>query len=212
MDLVKIPEWIKKVFPQLVWQIPTDEKTIYLTFDDGPTPGVTPRVLDLLFSYHAKATFFCSGKNVEQYPSLSELIEKAGHTIGNHGYDHISGFKTSTKKYYENVRKGSILTQSYLFRPPYGQITPWQIRTLKKEYQIIMWSAMSLDYAAKCTPSQCITNVKNNAVPGAIIVFHDSGQASRTLAEILPSLLEWLNKNNFIMKSIPPFPFHGIEF
>lgn len=212
MDLVKIPEWIKRVFPQLVWQIPSDEKTIYLTFDDGPTPGITPRVLDLLFSHNAQATFFCSGRNIENYPSVFEFIQKAGHTIGNHGYDHISGFKTSTKKYYENARKGVVLTQSLLFRPPYGQITPWQIRTLKKEYQIIMWSAMSLDYAAKYTPAQCIWNVKNNAVPGAIIVFHDSGQAGKTLSEILPGLLEWLNKNNFIIKAIPPFPFQRDVF
>lgn len=204
MSWVCTPYWLKKIFPQLIWEIPGTEKTVYLTFDDGPTPGVTPRVLDYLFQYQAQATFFCLGSNMEQYPLLSGQIRSNGHTIGNHGYRHLSGFTTTARTYYENFLKGALTTNSKLFRPPYGRITPWQIHALKKHCQIVMWSIMSMDFSSNTTAMQCLTNVKNNIYPGAIIVFHDTVQAGETLLQVLPLLLTWLNHHGYKTKAIHP--------
>jgi peptidoglycan/xylan/chitin deacetylase (PgdA/CDA1 family) len=200
MRWVNTPAWLKSVFQQLVWEIPTLNKDIYLTFDDGPTPGITPQVLALLFEHNAKATFFCLGSNIELYPELLEEIKAAGHAIGNHGYNHLSGFSTSLNKYIKNVEKGAELSGSRLFRPPYGRITPWQVRKLRKQHAIIMWSIMSMDFDARLTPEQCLQNVIKNIKPGAIIIFHDSDKAKKNLLELLPKLLNWLQKNGYETK------------
>lgn len=203
MGLEIIPTWIKKTFPQLVWELPAVEKVIYITFDDGPTPEITPKVLALLSKYHIKATFFCLGSNAEKYPRLIELIKAGGHTIGNHGYQHINGFFSSKKRYIQNTRQGALITRSKLFRPPFGKITPWQIHQINKEFRIVMWSIMSMDYKARLSPEQCLQNIVNNIFPGAIIVFHDTEKAAKNILNVLPLLSEYLNENQFKALALP---------
>ena len=193
----RIPNWLKKIFPQLVWEGSTIEKYIYLTFDDGPTPGITSQVLALLNQYKAKATFFCLGSQVEKHPDLFEQIKAEGHTVGNHGYRHLNGFFSTTKEYVKNAQHGASITESRLFRPPYGRITPRQIRLLKNDYQIVMWSMMSMDFRAKLKPEQCYNNIVNHIFPGAIIVFHDTEKAAKNVFNILSLLLDHLDEKGY---------------
>lgn len=193
---------MRKTFSQLVWEIPATEKDIYLTFDDGPTPEITSQVLALLFQYKAKATFFCLGAKIEQYPHLFQQIKAAGHVVGNHGYEHRSGFSTSQKKYVENARHGEEISGGLLFRPPYGRITPWQSRELRDHYKIIMWSIMSMDFDAHTTPEQCFLNCIQHIKPGSIIVFHDMEKAKNNVLTVLPRLLEWMNAQGYIAKAL----------
>ena len=202
MSWILTPSWIKKTFPQLVWELTTVEKNIYLTFDDGPTPETTPQVLAFLNQYKAKATFFCLGSETEKYPNLLELIKSEGHTIGNHGYRHLNGFFSSTKKYIKNARDGALITESKLFRPPYGKITPLQMHLLKKEFRIIMWSIMSMDFNTKIKAEQCLRNVIDNIFPGAIIVFHDTEKAAKNLLTVLPLFLNYLTDKEYKPLSI----------
>jgi peptidoglycan/xylan/chitin deacetylase (PgdA/CDA1 family) len=197
MYWVRTPNWLKKLLPQLVWDLPTTEKSIYITFDDGPTPGATPQVLAFLREYGAKATFFCLGSQAEKHLQLLEQIKAEGHTLANHGYCHLNGFFTCNDKYIENANRGAIIAGSKLFRPPYGRISPRQINFLKKEYQIIMWSLMSFDFDRKLTPEQCLDNVVKNIFPGAIIVFHDTEKAKERVLYVLPRLLEWIEVNGY---------------
>jgi peptidoglycan/xylan/chitin deacetylase (PgdA/CDA1 family) len=193
---------LRLLFSQCTWKVKTHKKNIYLTFDDGPEPGVTPQVLSLLHNYNAKATFFCLGTKVEQYPDLWEMIKKKGHVVANHGYSHLDGFKTSTNTYIENFLKGAEITGSNLFRPPYGRITPWQYYKIKKSTKIIMWSAMSMDFSKKITIKKCVNRVLKNSYPGAIIVFHDSVKASDTVLNALPKILEVLSAKGFSFETL----------
>jgi len=197
MKWVSIPSWLKRIFPLLVWEIPASEKDVYLTFDDGPTPGITSRVLALLSEHHVKATFFCLGSNIERYPALFKEIKDAGHTIGNHGYHHLSGFSVSNKRYYKNVKLGAEVSGSKLFRPPYGRIMPRQVNKIKKEYRIIMWSIMSMDFDRKLSAGECLNNVISNLTPGSIIVMHDTEKAGVNLLVFLPALLTWLEEQGY---------------
>jgi peptidoglycan-N-acetylglucosamine deacetylase len=203
MNWVLTPTWLKIAFPQLVWNVPTSEKIIYLTFDDGPTPEITSRVLDLLAEHRAISTFFCLGSQIKQYPNLSAQIKEHGHAIGNHGFLHLSGFTTCTNKYIENTNQGAIATGSHLFRPPYGRITPWQIQKLKKHHRLIMWTVMSMDFDQGTTPQRCLDNVIRNIQPGAIIVFHDTDKAAAKLLHVLPKLLTWIEMNGYKAASLP---------
>ena len=194
---VKIPTIAKRLINGVVWDVPADGKTIYLTFDDGPEPEVTPRVLAFLSAYGAKATFFCLGEKIEKNPSLFNTLKEAGHGIGNHGYKHLSGFRTSNSDYIANTKRGAEISGSRLFRPPYGRITPGQYNALKREHSIIMWSIMSKDFSAKVTPQQCVNNVLSNICPGAIVVFHDSPKASANLFVALPQILKYLSEQGY---------------
>lgn len=200
---MKPTRWLKKLFAGLTWDLPAFGKEIYLTFDDGPTPRVTREVLALLRSYNVKATFFCLGSKAEKFPELLQEIRNEGHQIGNHGYSHISGFTSSIRRYAENALKGSQITNSKLFRPPYGRITPWQISQLKNTHKIILWSILSRDYNQKLTPAKCIKNVFKNAYPGAIVVFHDNEKASSNVLAALPDILYELKKQGYQFLTIP---------
>jgi len=202
INWVHTPAWLKWIFPQLVWTIPTLEKKIYLTFDDGPTPEITSLVLALLLQHKAKATFFCLGSRIELFPETIEEIKLAGHVIGNHGYQHRSGFFTPIKKYVENARKGAEISGSKLFRPPYGRITPWQIRKLKKDYRLILWTIMSMDFKQHLSAEQCLNNVVKHIEPGAIIVFHDNEKAKEKILQVPPALLKWLDINGYETKGL----------
>lgn len=185
---------LKTLFPGLIWNIPNNENKVFLTFDDGPDPEVTPWVLDVLNQYKAKATFFCLGKNIEKYPELFQRIKNEGHAVGNHTYSHPDGWRISNKKYFEDIERADKLIQSNLFRPPYGRITPSQIRVLKEKYKIVMWGVMSGDYSEKINGEKSAGNVLKWSRPGSNIVFHDSRKAYENLKVDLPRILDGFRK------------------
>jgi len=189
MYLIKTPKIIKNLFPNFVWNIPTTEKVLYLTFDDGPIPEVTPWVLDQLAMYNAKGTFFCVGENIQKHNDVFQQVVDQGHQVGNHTFNHLSGWKTEVLPYFHNVRKCAQEMQSDLFRPPYGRLRPKQAQFLQRHYDVIMWDILSGDFDPKITAEQCLDNVIDNAEPGSIIVFHDSLKAQDKLRFVLPRVL-----------------------
>ncbi len=187
---VKLKKWL---FPQLIWEMPSDEKSVYLTFDDGPTPVVTIKVLEVLKKYNAVATFFCLGSNIDKFPAIFEQIKLEGHGIGSHGYNHINGFRTLDNIYIENLKEGMRLTKTNLFRPPFGKITLSQISKIHQFTKIIIWSISSRDYDLNYPASKSLHKLITNIYPGAIILFHDTEKASETLFYALPRLLEFFS-------------------
>lgn len=175
--------------PELIWEI-EDRDGIFLTFDDGPTPGITEWILSTLGRYGAKATFFLLGKNAELYPHLIERILEEGHKLGNHTYSHQKGWKMSLERYMEDVDFANDLLHSDLFRPPYGQITPSQARLIGKRFKIIMWDIISRDYAASLSRQACARGVIKDLAPGSIVVFHDSEKSFRNMRYALPRVLD----------------------
>ncbi|MFI3265293.1 MAG: polysaccharide deacetylase family protein [Rikenellaceae bacterium] len=185
---ITAPKIIRRIMPNLIWEIKDDEG-VFLTFDDGPTPGVTEWILSTLDKYNAKATFFVLGKNVEMYPDLYQRIVDRGHKVGNHTYSHQKGWNMSLERYVEDVDFANDLIHSELFRPPYAQITPSQVRMLSMRYKLIMWNVLSRDYNRKLSPERCLENVIKYLEPGSIIVFHDSDKAFKNLSYALPRTL-----------------------
>lgn len=203
--LVKTPWFLKKLYPSCVWDIPTKEKIIYLSFDDGPHPVATPFVLETLGKYNAKATFFCIGKNVIENPFLYRRILMEGHRVGNHTHNHLNGWKTADKDYFDNIYEASEYIDSDLFRPPYGRISKFQISCLtnqKINYKIIMWDVLSADFDKKISVEKCISNVIKNARAGSVIVFHDSEKAFEKMREALPSTLNHFSALGYQFKVI----------
>jgi len=199
----KMPFFVRWLLPKLIYRYPADDNRVYLTFDDGPTPEVTPWILDLLKQEQIKATFFCLGSQIEKHPDIFKQIIDTGHQIGNHSFQHESGWKTTTGKYIESVKKTEKLITQYnittkLFRPPYGRITPKQIKFLKQaNYRIIMWSMLSGDFSSKLNPALALNYLKNNTQGGDIIVFHDSLKAYKNLKIILPAYIKQLKKQGY---------------
>ncbi len=202
MYLVKTPPLIKTIFSDYVWSMPTDNKEIFLTFDDGPIPEVTPWVLDVLAEYQSRATFFCVGENVKKYPMIFNRILIEGHTVGNHTFNHINGWLTDKETYLENVSLCDQYIQSPLFRPPYGKMRPGQALHLKSDKNIIMWDILSGDFDKNISTETCLDNVINNYEPGSIIVFHDSLKAEEKLRFVLPKFLKHLTENGFTATNI----------
>lgn len=202
MKIIKTPTLCRKVFPSQSWRFSPLTNDIYLTFDDGPTQNVTPWVLDTLKKHQFKATFFCVGDNVRQHPALFERILKEGHAVGNHTMSHINGWRTNKQKYIENIEAANQLIQSNLFRPPYGKITKSQVRALKNQYQIIMWTFLTYDFDKKADMQLVFKKITKKIFPGAIIVFHDSLKAEKQLKLLLPLLLEWMKTNKMTSKAI----------
>lgn len=190
MYLAKTPLVIKSLFPHFVWQVKNCEKQLFLTFDDGPIPEVTPWVLDQLAQYQAKATFFCVGDNVEKHGSIHERILSEGHAVGSHTFNHLSGWDTENLNYFLNVRRGAVTTNSALFRPPYGRLKPSQLPFLRRHYRIIMWDVLSGDFDANISEEKCWQNVLQNSSEGSIIVMHDSLKSFTKLKYVLPKVLE----------------------
>ncbi|OQA98156.1 MAG: Peptidoglycan-N-acetylglucosamine deacetylase [Bacteroidetes bacterium ADurb.Bin217] len=191
------PLIVEKLYSNVFWRIPQQQKTVYLTFDDGPVPVYTPWVLDILDSYNVKATFFCVGDNVIKYPEIFNSIIQRGHTVGSHTFNHLNGWKTLNTNYFENVCKAAQLVKSTLFRPPYGKITFKQARVLSEKLTIIMWDVLSKDYDQSIDGHTCFENVKNYISNGSIIVFHDSQKAFKNLEYALPKTIEWLIEQGF---------------
>ena len=197
MFFVRTPLLLMKVFPELIWRFKEKEKEsnnhVYLTFDDGPTPGVTTWVLDQLRQFEAKGTFFCLGKNVEKNPDLYKKIIEEGHAVGNHTYSHLKGWQMDNTEYFNDVDLADNFIQSNLFRPPYGKFTASQIRYLSDHYQIVMWDILSQDYNLNTSPDRVLSNVLDNVRGGSIVVFHDSIKAEPNLTYALPRVLESLS-------------------
>lgn len=198
MYFTKNPRLLKKMYPSLIWDIPNKDKCIYLTFDDGPIPEVTPFVLEILEQYNAKATFFCIGDNVRKHPEIFQQIIDHGHSIGNHTFNHLNGWRTDTEEYLNNIDKCNHLTGTKLFRPPYGRILPSQIRKFKRDYpdgKIIMWDVLSGDFDTNISSDKCYQNVIDATESGSIVVFHDSLKAFPRLENSLPKAMKyWVEK------------------
>ncbi|MCX6243643.1 MAG: polysaccharide deacetylase family protein [Bacteroidetes bacterium] len=191
MNAVRPPFFFRILSPEyLLCSVPTQEKVLYLTFDDGPVPGITPEVLRILQERNVMATFFVVGENVKKHPDVFRLIIAAGHAVGNHTFHHLNGWKTPPAMYVEDVMRCNEYLTTKLFRPPYGRFTPSQYYLLRKQYRFILWSVLSGDYNRKITPEQCLSNVLENSVPGSIIVFHDSLKAKDKLLYALPRFLD----------------------
>jgi len=200
MYLVKTPWLIKKLYPGLIWDIDNAPGCIYLTFDDGPIPIVTPFVLNILKQYNAKATFFCIGDNVRKHPDIFEQVKNEGHAIGNHTYNHLKGWDTNDQTYLNNFLQADELLHTKLFRPPYGRIKRSQVKLLqnaKPELQIIMWSVLSGDFDINLKPEKCLENVIKNTRPGDIVLFHDSLKAKERMEYALPRAIEVWSKNGW---------------
>lgn len=203
MYLVHTPGFIQSLFPNFIWRVETEEKLIYLTFDDGPIPEVTPWVLEQLKEYNAKATFFCVGDNVRKYPGIFRELILHGHAIGNHTFNHLSGWASENIPYYHNIRHCANLVHSDLFRPPYGRLKPKQAQFLQRHYKIVMWDVLSGDFDPNIDGPQCFKNVMYNARPGSIVVFHDSVKSFETLQFALPKTLEYFNGLGYRFESLP---------
>lgn len=190
---VKTPWYLKKIYANLLWDIPNRENVMYLTFDDGPNTTATPFVLEQLKKYNAKGTFFCIGKNVKENPELYRRVLDEGHNVGNHTYNHLNGWKVPDKDYFNDVLEATKYIDSKLFRPPYGRITMFQAKHLRQSahgFKVVMWDVVSGDFDTMITPDECANNVLKRAKPGSIIVFHDSEKAFPNLKKALPATLE----------------------
>ncbi len=215
---VKTNTFIKKIFNNLVWDIPNLENKIYLTFDDGPIPEVTEWVLDVLKSENIKATFFCIGDNIQKHPEIYKRILSEGHQTGNHTFNHLNGWITTNKNYQKNIELCNNeqikqnLDNNYcqlntencqLYRPPYGKIKPSQSKIIRKlGYKIIMWDVLSYDFDASIAPENCLENVISNSAQGSIIVFHDSIKAANNLKYALPKAIQILKNKGFVFDII----------
>jgi peptidoglycan/xylan/chitin deacetylase (PgdA/CDA1 family) len=204
MYLVKTPKFIQNLFPNFHWRVPETEKTIYLTFDDGPIPHVTPWVMEQLEVYNAKATFFCVGDNIRKHPDVFQSLLDNGHAVGNHTFNHLNGWQTDNIHYFHNVRRCASMVKSELFRPPYGKLLPSQAQFLQRHYQVVMWDILSGDFDPKISKEQCLSNVINHAKEGSIIVLHDSIKAQEKLEYVLPRILDHFSSQGYSFDVLSP--------
>lgn len=202
MLIEQTPDFIRKLIPGAVWRLPQKEKTVYLTFDDGPIPEVTPWVLDLLKKYNIKATFFCVGDNVRKHPEVFKMLVSAGHSVGNHTFNHLQGFKVKSDKYVENVELADAYIRSNLFRPPHGHLRIRQGTKLSKKFRFVMWDVITRDYNRKLSGEYVLNVVKRYARNGSIIVFHDSIKAEENMKYALPRAIEFLLSEGYKFEKI----------
>ncbi|HJZ41585.1 MAG TPA: polysaccharide deacetylase family protein [Bacteroidales bacterium] len=203
MAIVRIPRIFRQAYPGLTWKMPGDRKVLYITFDDGPTPGITSAALTILGKFNARATFFCIGRNAERHPEILQEIISKGHAPGNHTYSHLKGWFTPNREYFEDILLAARIVPSGLYRPAYGMITPRQVKHLKDQYRIVLWDVMSYDFHPRTSGEKCLDNVIRYARPGSVIVFHDSVKASEKVLFALPGVLEYFGKQGYAFESIP---------
>ena len=203
---IKTPWWLKKIYPAYCWNLPRNEKAVYLTFDDGPHPTATPFVLDQLKAAGAKASFFCIGKNVQLHPEIYQRILDEGHAVGNHTQEHLNGWKTENRRYLNDVKAAQQHISSTLFRPPYGRVTRFQAKHIRQLLgpgsRIIMWDVLSADFDKNLTGQQCLENVLRYTKPGSVIVMHDSQKAWNRLHYALPRMLTFFAEKGYEMRAL----------
>lgn len=203
MFIEQPPVPYRMLFPESMWRIPMKEKSVFLTFDDGPIPEVTPWVLDLLDQYEIKATFFMVGDNVRKHPKTFQEVIKRGHSVGNHTMHHLQGAKVRTRRYIKDIAEAHMLIKSPLFRPPHGFIRWKQAAAIKANKRIIMYDLVTRDYSKKLSGDEVLENVKRYTRNGSIIVFHDSLKAEKNLRYALPKAIEWLKQNGYKFLPLP---------
>lgn len=202
---VKTPGWLKGLYGQCTWSIPANERVIYLSFDDGPHPTITPFVLDELKKYNAKASFFCIGKNVLAYPEVYKRIIEEGHAVGNHSFNHLNGWKTDDAAYLDDIAEAKKYIDSNLYRPPYGRIKRFQLSQLTGNHfklKTIMWTVLSGDFDEKISPEKCLKNVLQHSEAGSIVVFHDSEKANDRMRYALSGCLQYFSGKGFRFEKI----------
>ena len=192
--------YLRWLYPKALWRMDRHERSVYLTFDDGPIPESTPFLLDTLRHYGVKATFFVVGDNVRKYPELFEQIKADGHVVGNHTHNHISGFRHSIKEYMYNVEKANAYIRSHYMRPPHGWMRLSQYAWLSRKFKVVMWDVVTRDYSKWMTAEDVLNNVKRYTRPGSIITFHDSLKAIDKLRIALPKSIEWLKEQGYAFK------------
>jgi peptidoglycan/xylan/chitin deacetylase (PgdA/CDA1 family) len=202
MNFVRIPNALRAFYRDITWNIKDNKPTLYLTFDDGPTPDITPEVLSVLSAHQAQATFFSIGRNVERHPVVYKSLLQAGHATGNHTYSHLKGWFTPNEEYYADIALAAGLINSTLYRPAYGMITPGQLKYLKRMYTIVLWDTMSYDFAYNTSPEKCLRNVIRNAREGSVVVFHDSAKAADKVLYALPRVLDYFGEKGWEFRSI----------
>lgn len=206
MYFIKTPFWLRLIYRSCIWRKSTEDRVLYLSFDDGPHPEATPFVLEQLAIFNAKASFFCIGKNVQLYPDIYNEIIAAGHVVGNHTQNHMNGWKNTTDHYITDIQEATKSIHSNLFRPPYGRISFAQIKALRSNpslpQDIIMWDVLSGDFDTTINGEQCAQNVIQHAGPGSIIVFHDSAKAMDRLRVALPKVLSHFSELGYQFKAI----------
>lgn len=200
MFIERPPFLYRMYFPEAIWRLPQKEKCVYLTFDDGPIPQMTPWVLEILRQFNVPATFFCVGDNIARNPGLFDSIRAAGHQVGNHTMSHVQGLHMNTHDYLRNIEKAHDLIQSPLFRPPHGFMRPSQFAALKDKYTTVMWDVVTRDYSRNLNGMQVLDNVRHYTRNGSIIVFHDSIKAQKNLVYALPRAIEWLLENGYAIQ------------
>ena len=192
------PKFIQALFPSLVWRKETKNKEIWLTFDDGPDPEITPWILSVLKEEDIKATFFLVGQQIEEFPELVGAIINDGHLIANHSYSHGNGWLTSKEKYLKDIETcQELMPNNKLFRPPYGKITKAQIALLKDKYKIILWDVLSWDFQQNTSPKRVQENILKNTKSGSIIVMHNNQKSYKNMQPILEETIQILKKKGF---------------
>lgn len=206
MYLIKTPFLLSALYPSCTWKMPANEKLIYLSFDDGPHPIATPFVLEQLDKYNAKASFFCIGKNVVEYPEIYQQLIEKGHTVGNHTMHHLNGWETIDELYLQNIQEAANVISSNFFRPPYGRIKRSQIKKIRADkslpQEIIMWDVLSGDFDTTISSQQCLDNVLKHTKAGSIVVFHDSAKAWDRLQVALPATLAYFTQKGFQFRAL----------
>jgi len=200
---VRLPGFITSLYKNAVWRFQETEPVVYLTFDDGPVPEITPWVIDLLKKEDIRATFFCVGENVMKHPEVYQSILHEGHSVGNHTFNHWQGLKHDNPEFFRNIERATDFIDSDLFRPPHGWLKRSQYRYLKNHFRIIMWDLISCDYDCRINSEKVFQNIREFVRPGSIITFHDSIKAERNLKEALPQSIAWLKEQGYRFEVIP---------
>jgi len=197
MYFIKTPKIARSILKKAVWNIPNNNNSLFLTFDDGPTPSITNQTLDILKQYKIKATFFCLGSQVEKHPEIFKRIIDEGHAVGNHSYSHLKGWSTNNQQYLEDVRKGDAIIKSNLFRPPYGKIKRCQVNSLSPETKIILWDVLPGDFSPKNNVEKIVSNILNSVESGSIIVLHDNDKCGNKMLQALPVIIDKLQEKKY---------------
>lgn len=202
MRLFTTPFILRMFYPSLLWKMPEGEKKLYITFDDGPHHSITPKVLEILRRYNAKATFFCVGNNVQKNMDVVKMIKDDGHSLGGHAFNHEKGWNTKTDDYVASVEKTNALLDTTLFRPPHGRISFSQVRKLKDRYRLVAWTVISYDWDKTLSPDDCYENVIKRAGDGSIVVFHDSEKAVNNMLPALTKVLDYYKDKGFSFEKL----------